>query len=63
MQTYTDQPSEKLVDNIRLEKIKDVIQEVLEEELPECDINAWFIDSVHFANMLDRAMEKIWAKA
>lgn len=60
---YPDQPSEQPVDNIRMDKIQKVIQRALEEQLPDCGTNAWFIKSAHFANMLDSIMQTIWNEA
>ena len=56
MRRYTEQPTEII---IGVGDVKAAIKEVIEEELPECSVNEWFVDSVHFANMIDKIIDKI----
>ena len=56
MKEYPNQPES----TTGMNQMKDIIKEVLEEDLPDCNTNEWFIESVHFANMLDKIMEEIW---
>ena len=58
MKDYIDQPREEIGES-DLADIKEWIKDSLKEELPDCLANKWFIESVHFANMLDGIMEKI----
>lgn len=65
---YPEQPSEQLTDNLRtdkmrLDKIRTIIQVELEDKLPDCATNDWFIKSVYFANTLDSIMQTIWENA
>jgi len=55
MKLYPDQPKEAL----QAKEIKGIIEEIIEEELPICPVNEWFVDSVGFANMVDKLVEKI----
>lgn len=58
MRIYPDQPKMEM----SMEAIKDIIEDTITEELPECITNRWFLGSVGCANMLDKIMEKIWSK-
>lgn len=55
MKEYPEQWREADID-----KLRDIIQGVLEDELPECGTNRWFVHSIYFANMLDKIMQEIW---
>lgn len=55
MKVYLDQPTEGGVEA----DIKKQIEDSLKENLPDCLANEWFIESVHFANMIDTIMEEI----
>lgn len=39
--------------------LQENIVEVLMEDLPECPLNEWFLESVYFANMVDRIMDRL----
>ena len=39
--------------------LQENIEEVLMEDLPECPLNEWFLESVYFANMVDRIMDRL----
>ena len=68
MRIYLDQPQEedksaglrKMGLRMKMSKMERIIQEVIEEDLPDCAINSWFLKSVYSANMVDRIMDKIW---
>lgn len=63
MKEYSDQPEEQEPeesDTKTMDMMKVIISTVLLEDLPACSTNAWFIDSVDFANMLDRMMKECW---
>ncbi len=59
MRQYTDQPKEDPVTEDNINYIIATISSILTEELPDCDINDWFLRSVHFANMMDKIKEDI----
>lgn len=52
MITYPNQPN-------NAEEILNNLKDVLTDNLPECEVNRWFITSVHFANMLDKIKEML----
>jgi len=58
MKEYPNQPESMKTKDMA--GIQLIIKKVLEEDLPDCRANQWFIESVHFANMLDKIMEEIW---
>ncbi|KKN72662.1 hypothetical protein LCGC14_0409040 [marine sediment metagenome] len=55
MKEYPDQPEELLAPDSR----RALIEDVLKDNLPECEINFWFIHSVYFANMIDEIARKV----
>lgn len=57
MRIYPDQVP---VSRSDMDYIRDIVKDILEYELPDCETNGWFIASVHFANMLDKMMGEIW---
>ena len=61
MRIYSDlkQEDEKEKD---MDEMKEIMLDILEDELPECTTNERFIESVHFANMVDKIMTRIWAE-
>ena len=42
--------------------LQENIEEVLMEDLPECPLNEWFLESVYFANMVDRIMDRLYGQ-
>ena len=64
MRNYPDQPAEVLEGEGRylasMDEIRSIIQATLQNDLPECETNEWFMASVNFPNMLDRMMQDIW---
>lgn len=61
MKEYSGQP-ENIKKPLTMEYIKKTIGEVLKEDLPDCEVNEWFIESVHFANMIDEITREIEEK-
>ena len=55
MRTYDNQPSD-LLNKIALSNL---IMSELKDNLPNCKINEWFLDSCDFANMVDKIAEII----
>ena len=55
MRVYGEQPAEGKKESTVL----DILEEVIKDELPSCPVNAWFIDSLHFYNMLDKIVERL----
>ena len=60
MRTYLNQPEDD-TPVASGEDIKNIIMAVLDEDLPDCSTNEWFLESVNFANMVDKIMERIWS--
>ena len=60
MRTYLNQPEDD-TPVASGEGIKNIIMEVLGEDLPDCSANEWFLESVNFANMVDKIMERMWS--
>lgn len=57
MKEYAEQP--QVLSSCSEADLKSIIQSVLEEDLPDCVTNRWFVDSVNFANMIDKIVEKV----
>lgn len=55
---YPDQIKE--IGIVDRDYVRDVISGVLQDNIPEHPVNEWFIDSVHFANMVDKIVEEIF---
>lgn len=51
--------TEPLFNLVSREEFTQTIIKFLEEELPECDTNNWFIQSVHLANMVDLLVDRL----
>jgi len=61
MRAYAEQPREQLEDDKpNMDGIRKIINEGLMENLPDCSINNWFLESVYYANMLDNIIQTIW---
>ena len=64
MKEYPDQPEEQEPiesnDNSSMNKMRKIIKEILEEELPTCSTNDWFLESIYFDAMLDKMMGEVW---
>ena len=50
MKVYPNQPSEFIEVDEAFEEVK----RILEDDLPDCNVNSWFIQSLYFANMIDK---------
>lgn len=59
MKYYENAPGEGVI-NPDPKEVKDALMEELKEELPESEVNEWFIDSIHFANMIDKIVRRMW---
>uniref|UniRef100_A0A6M3LC90 Uncharacterized protein n=1 Tax=viral metagenome TaxID=1070528 RepID=A0A6M3LC90_9ZZZZ len=57
MRKYPKQPDNLGVD---MDKVKGIIEDIIEDDLPDSPVNQWFLDSVNFANMVDRIMARMW---
>lgn len=57
MKDYPDQPTKNIED---VRQIVDIIKEVLDDDLPDCATNDWFLESVYYANMVDKIASRIW---
>jgi len=55
MKQYSEQPT--IIADIA--DAKAAIKEIIEEELPECKVNEWFISSIYFANTVDKIIDRI----
>ena len=53
MKTYPEQPPQD-------SSTRENIEEILIEDLPDCSTNEWFIQSIHFANMVDRIVNRLY---
>ena len=58
MKEYMDQPKEGKTVEESVNIIR-WIEDSLKEDLPECPTNEWFIESIHFANMVDKIMKEL----
>ena len=56
MKVYDGQPEEGEIDNWILKRR---IAELLEEQLPDCRENEWFLKSIYFSNLMDKIEELI----
>ena len=57
MRVYPDQPDD--YGRISIPDFTRYIVDFLKEELPDCIINEWFIESIYFANMVDKLVEEL----
>lgn len=55
MKTYPDQPEVVA----HMDEVRKIVEEVLDEDLPECAVNEWFVETVYCANMLDKIIERL----
>jgi len=63
MTEYPDQPGEcepAESDTMTMDELRTVLDAFIRDALPVCSTNDWFIDSVYFANMLDKIVDIIW---
>ena len=62
MRYYPDQPEEskESKESERMGEMKKIVEKVLQDELPDCTTNEWFMGSPNFANMVDKIMERYW---
>jgi len=57
MREYPDSPKKiEVYDRNNTQKL---LEEIIEEDLPECFLNEWFIESVYFANMIDKILIRL----
>lgn len=63
MKTYPSQVESSevkpLFDFVSKEEFTQFIIAFLEEELPECSVNEWFIRGVHFPTMVERLVDRL----
>jgi len=59
MRVYDKQPTEEPEKSLDEKLIQSIIREILSQELPSCEVNKWFIETVHFANMTDKITREI----
>jgi len=57
MRVYQDQPDD--YGRISIPDFTRYIVDFLKEELPDCITNEWFIESIYFANMVDKLVEEL----
>jgi hypothetical protein len=60
MRIYPDQPDEPEEVMLHPEPVARFIRDFLKEELPECRVNEWFLETVYFANMCDNLTEDLF---
>jgi hypothetical protein len=59
MMKYPNQPTGKIVADVDLGQITRIISAVLEDRLPDCETNKWFIQTVHYPNMIGEIIRAI----
>ena len=59
MRTYPDRPNETTTGK-DMDEIKGIIERTLDDKLPDCPVNRWFLGSVYYANMIDEIISEIW---
>lgn len=57
MKDYPDQPY--IITKRSAEEDTGFIIDFLKDELPTCETNEWFIESVHLANMVAKLVEEL----
>jgi len=58
MREYTNQPEERL-QLFDENSVRTTLEAVIEDLLPKCITNEWFLDSVYFANMIDKIISEV----